>query len=108
MADERLDNALVDGAPVTVCGEPAKIQRIVIDKLVVVTGRIFGADPDFVERGHKPFRRRVPPGEYPVVLSIVRRENGDERVAFATVHFAEGTPSTWCYASVAVNSVRTR
>jgi hypothetical protein len=61
--------------------------------LVLPTGRLVACDP-FIGDG-EPFAAEVPPGRYPVVLSIAHFGNDDQRVAFATVRFRSSLPEKW-------------
>jgi hypothetical protein len=64
-----------------------------IGKLELPTGELVACDP-FVFLDAKPFRRKLPGGGFPVILSI--QDTGkDQRVAFATVRFILGTPVRW-------------
>src|SRR5688572_18746134 len=57
--------------------------------LVLPTGWLVAADP-ILDPWNKPFTVAVPPGSYPVLLSLIKDE-----VALVMVHFAEGTPVRW-------------
>jgi hypothetical protein len=68
----------------------AKVTRIAdAGALALPTGRIVVSDP-ILDPFNKPFTVSVPPGRYPVLLSLV-----DEEVALVMVNFAEGSPSRW-------------
>jgi hypothetical protein len=56
--------------------------------LVVPTGRLVACDP-LVYPDSEPFTREVPPGRYPLLLSIARLDNDDERVAFAMLKLSD-------------------
>ena len=71
----------------------ATIEVHSIGSLVCPTGRIVAADP-LVFPESPAFNRSVPPGQYPVLLSVARFAN-DARVAFAMLRFAEQWPDRW-------------
>ena len=84
MADHTLDSS--DG--------PVQLKRVSVGNLVLPSGRIVAQDP-FVDVFEEPFTRTVPPGTYPVYLTIAHLPDGDERVAFATVSFRPVAPKSW-------------
>jgi hypothetical protein len=57
--------------------------------LTLPTGRIVASDP-FLDPWNEPFSARVPPGSYPVLLSMIR---GD--IALVMVAFGDNPPVTW-------------
>jgi Protein of unknown function (DUF4241) len=57
--------------------------------LVLPTGRIVVSDP-ILDPFNKPFTVAVPPGAYPVLLSLIKDD-----VGLVMVNFAEGTPVRW-------------
>jgi hypothetical protein len=57
--------------------------------LVLPTGRIVVSDP-ILDPFNKPFTVVVPPGTYPVLLSLIKDD-----VALVMVSFAEGSPVRW-------------
>jgi hypothetical protein len=61
--------------------------------LTVTSGRIVACDP-LVFPGTEPFDVLFPAGTYPVHASVAHLE-GDERIAFARVQFADETPIDW-------------
>ena len=63
-------------------------------RLVLPTGRLVAADaPDLPAA--KPFKTTFPIGEHPVVLTVARYEDKDERIAAARVVFAKGAVTSW-------------
>ena len=67
--------------------------------LVLTSGRIILADPGWIadDRNRRPLARRVPPGRYPVWLSVAAPE---ERKDFLTVEcvklsFSDAAPARW-------------
>ena len=113
MLDPSLKQALIDTARAAPNGKPKKTaaktkvappvsrsdvltdlvtrgKRVRVDgQLVLPTGRIVAADPMLLGEA-PPFERAVPPGRYPVVLSM---KNG--LVAAATIVTARGVPDRW-------------
>jgi hypothetical protein len=68
-------------------------------QLILTSGRIIACEPSFLQGQEiPPFTRTVPPGRYPVVLSLARFTNphgSDERVACAMIRFRTQQPRTW-------------
>src|SRR5688572_1614093 len=65
-----------------------------IAELVLTSGKIVACDP-FTLWGEQPFARAVPPGRYPVFLTIAHYKGGDKREAFASVRFHPDNPVRW-------------
>ena len=66
-----------------------------IADLVAPSGSIVACDPLVVPE-QDPFTTQIPPGRYPVILSVVHfHNNDDERVACAMLRLSEQTPMTW-------------
>ena len=63
-------------------------------ELVSPTGQIAACDP-FVFPEAPPFTVQMSPGRYPVVLSVAHFDDGDQRVAYATVRIRDGQPHHW-------------
>jgi len=74
---------------VTKQGERVTTRIVDAGALVLPTGRVVASDP-ILDPFQKPFTVAVPPGTYPVLLSLIQ---GD--VGLVMVHFAEGTPVRW-------------
>jgi hypothetical protein len=67
-------------------------------KLTLPTGKLVAADaPDLPAA--KPFKTMFPIGEHPVLLTVARYEDKDERIAAARVQFAKGNIASWEQAS---------
>lgn len=63
-------------------------------RLALPTGRLVAADaPDLPNA--KPFKSTFPLGDHPVLLTIARYEDKDERIAAARVQFAKGAVAAW-------------
>lgn len=73
----------------------AKIKRQLVGNLYISTGKVFAVDPFIVSEYDKPFIKKVPQGSYPVYLSIITTEAGDQRAALATIQFSNEKPQTW-------------
>ena len=67
-----------------------------IGDLKLPTGEIVAADPFYVnEEFTRPFKRKVPPGNYPVILTEADFGAWGRRVAFAHLQFTEARPVRW-------------
>ncbi|MEZ6139145.1 MAG: DUF4241 domain-containing protein [Zavarzinella sp.] len=83
-------NAFIEGYQFHTCDGECVTTRIVdAGTLILPTGRIVVTDP-FLDPFSKPFTVRVPPGAYPVMLSLIK-----EDVALVLVSFSEGNPVLW-------------
>jgi hypothetical protein len=65
-----------------------------IGELVVTSGHILACDPMFLFE-IPPFADIVPPGRYPVVLSVAALPSGDQRVACALLRLSERAAVRW-------------
>lgn len=90
LAKALLDNCLVSGKTL--------LHKSVGD-LFLPTGHLVACDP-LVCPEAEPFAISLPPGAYPVVLSIADMGK-DQRVAFATIHLGQGVPTNWKMMTVA-------
>lgn len=64
--------------------------------LVLPSGRIIACDPGWLWcKDVDPFSRTVPPGRYPVLLSVVDSGVDDGRTACAMVKFCSESPVRW-------------
>jgi hypothetical protein len=76
------------------------VERREIGQLVLPTGRIVACDP-LVFPETRPFRKRVPPGRYRVILSIAHipppkgRRTVDQRIACAMLCLGKRVPRRW-------------
>ena len=74
---------------------PMTVRVVGIGDLAVPTGRLIVTDP-FANADPAPLALTVPPGRYPVLLSLARRESDEfETVAAAMVQFSDVAPVTW-------------
>jgi Protein of unknown function (DUF4241) len=70
-------------------GESVTTRLVDAGSVVLPTGRIVVSDP-ILDPFNQPFTIAVPPGSYPVLLSLIKDD-----VALVMVNFAEGTPVRW-------------
>lgn len=88
-----------------------QVERREVGKLVVPSGRLVSCDP-LVFPEWQPFRRRVPPGQYPVVLSIAhipppsRKGAADQRIACAMLCLGRRLPRRWQMAVITRQRLR--
>jgi hypothetical protein len=81
----------------------ARLSTIDIGKLALPSGKIIACDALGSTDGYNPFSTNVPPGSYPVTLSVANfdfvdsrgSKYCDSRVAYAMVRFKEHTPVQW-------------
>ncbi len=100
-----LEEALENGAKLkTVQGEVIVESRL-IGELYLPTGRVVACDP-FLVYDTEPFDQEVEPGKYPLTLSIAHYEEGDQRIALATIHFREEKPKSWTTATTSTPGSR--
>jgi hypothetical protein len=95
----RLSAGLQAGTQMETVFGPVVIEQKELGKIRLPSGRICASD-GIVMMGAAPFRLRVPPGAYPVVLGIAHYAN-DERVALAAIRFQDVVPRRWCLADTA-------
>lgn len=62
--------------------------------VLVPSGGIVACDP-LVNPETPSFTVQVPPGRYPIVLSLARMDSGDERVALAMLRVSSQAPRRW-------------
>lgn len=81
------DESTVDGVA---------IETVEVGKLPVPSGRIVLADPfHFTAEFTQPLRRRVPPGDYPVVVAFADLHTWGRRVAYARLRFSSAKIALW-------------
>jgi len=66
-----------------------------IGSLVIASGKILACDPFNAERTFTSYSTGVPTGIHPVHLNTVTYQDGDQRVAYATVRFTLSKPAFW-------------
>ncbi len=91
----RLVVALKDGQVVERADGPITLCHRAAGTLIVTSGSIVACDPVLIEDELQPFVTRIEPGRYPIILSVARFPNGDERVAYATLRVREQDPVRW-------------
>jgi hypothetical protein len=62
--------------------------------LIAPSGAIVACDP-LTAIEPKPFAQRIAPGRYPILLSVARLANGDERVACAQLRLSDAPVARW-------------
>src|SRR5215831_14155156 len=65
-----------------------------IGELVITSGSILACDPLFLFE-MPPFADTVPPGRYPVILSVAALPSGDQRVACALLRLSARAAVRW-------------
>ncbi len=96
---EDIPHALVDGLTVESASGSATLRHQHAGDLVATSGAVVACDPKMIEEDTIwPFVTRVAPGQYPVTLSIADFADGDQRVAYATLHINERHPVRWAVA----------
>ncbi|MDO3702219.1 DUF4241 domain-containing protein [Micromonospora sp. C28SCA-DRY-2] len=94
-----LENLFIDGSTRTVAGgaERARLQVRHVGDLRLPSGRLVAADPAWLEHAAVPYTVTVPPGSYPVTLSLARI--GDDprhvRVAAARLDVTDRPVRGW-------------
>lgn len=69
-------------------GDAVSLRYVSIGHIAIPSGKVIACDGIVLEQGDTGFATAVPPGKYPVILTIARfASNGDERVACATIRF---------------------
>ncbi len=86
-----LHRAFEDGVEVETNGRQGRLRLESAGDLVLSTGHLVAAD---LCNTDIPLERALPPGKYPVVLSVFEMAN-DRRVAFARIEAAPGKPVKW-------------
>ena len=69
-------------------GDTVSLRYVSIGDITIPSGKVIACDGIVLEPDETGFATAVPPGRYPVILTIARfASNGDERVACATIRF---------------------
>jgi hypothetical protein len=91
-----LSEALQDGLQMedTAFGD-ITLHHHTLGELVLTTGSVVACDPAvFPEKS--PFTVQVPPGRYPVIVSVATfADDTDHRIAYAILKFSEQAPVYW-------------
>jgi len=92
---EDVPQALVDGLTVGHGRDRATLHHRHVGDLIVTSGAVVACDPKWIEESTVwPFTTPVPPGAYPVILSIAHFTR-DQRVAYATLRCRAHQPVRW-------------
>src|SRR6202012_2975853 len=86
---EYLESALEDGCQ----AGGVTLTHQSVGELSLPTGQLVASDP-FVCPEQAPFVQPLPPGTYPVALSVAQIDD-DQRVAFAILRLKPGSPVRW-------------
>jgi predicted DNA-binding WGR domain protein len=75
---------------------PFEIEKRSVGRLAVTSNRVVVCDPFSLGFGFSPLERRVPRGQFPVVLSVAHtrkgKRKGEARIACAMIRFGDGEP----------------
>lgn len=88
-----LSQLLADGTDVASENGPLQLTIETLGTLHLPSGQIVGCDA--IDPGNLPFARRVQPGDYPVIITGVRLQDGDEFIAAACLRFIDAPPVRW-------------
>ena len=72
-----------------------RLSVVSVGELVIRSGAVAACDPIVFIGGVEALAVSLPPGRYPVLLSIAHFDNDDQRVAFARIAAGDGVPVTW-------------
>jgi hypothetical protein len=90
-----LNYAFQEGSIVQIGSDKATIEVLEIGALNLPNGQIIATDP-FTDPDRSAFVHQVPPGNYPVILSLVSFKGLDwKTIAAAMVRFSQAEPKTW-------------
>ena len=87
---EELLQSLKSGSMASLLGDGAVMAELEPGLLDLPSGRLVAADP--LGDAAAPFAQAVAPGRYPVILHVVRDNEGEEVVAFAEVRLKDVLP----------------
>ena len=85
--------AFRDGEVAETTHGPIMLRREPVAPLVLTTGKVVACDALAPEE--EPFTVSLPAGTHPVVLTVGRYADGDERVVFAAVRVTPAEPERW-------------
>ena len=100
MTPSWLSTLLSDAAGVESSGGPARVEVRNIGDLRLPTGRVIACDP-IVEPDLRPFALSLPPGTWPVGVTIAHLPGGDQRIAAAWIRASTAPPVRWEAARIA-------
>jgi hypothetical protein len=95
-----LSQLVTDAPAVSTDLGPGRIECRMIGHLVLPSGRIVACDPA-VEPDLPPFVVAVPPGSWPVGVTIAHLPEEDQRIAAAWIRLSHAEPVRWAYAQLA-------
>ncbi|HQR70844.1 MAG TPA: DUF4241 domain-containing protein [Burkholderiaceae bacterium] len=84
--------------PAEIDGEPVDLAALALGIIEVPSGRLAGVDALVLEGA--PFVPNVPRGRYPLQIVLARLAEGEERVAFVHIRFADRPARTWTNAMI--------
>ena len=88
-----LDLAYLSGR-VPWTGERIIFARKRVARIVLTSGRVIAADGLIPRSDLRPFKQRLPIGQFPVVLTLARID-GEERPAYAMIECSSERAATW-------------
>jgi hypothetical protein len=91
------ESAFIKGTTQKQDNSNVPLYGITIGKIKIESGHIIACDPMHIDEYGNPFRQVFPTGEYPVQLSIAKR-NDKETVAFARINFSDEPVVKWEFA----------
>lgn len=85
--------SLKSGSMSSLLGDAAEMKELELGRLDLPGGRLVAADP--LGNDAVPFDRKLTPGQYPVILHLVRDAEGEEVIAFAEVRLSDAQPARY-------------
>lgn len=93
LTGDGIDQLLIAGAALDTSEGSAVVELADAGSVRVPTGQLAAADPGWIT--DDPRTVRVPPGDYPVTLSLMRFPDGGKRVGAARVSVTDAPVRTW-------------
>jgi hypothetical protein len=92
-----VESLFIDGSMHVAGRRPVRIDLHQVGRLRMPSGRLIGADPSWLGAGVAPYTVTVPPGTYPVTVSMARFVDDPRhtRIAAARLHIAEQPAVNW-------------
>lgn len=84
----------MDGKQLATFAGPVQVSTALAGELALVSGRAAAIDPAY-PRDVCAFNNRVPTGRFPVLLTMVRYKDKDQRIAAARIQFADELVVNW-------------